>query len=58
MNPSGDAKTFYKTHPSREAREIAEQKAKEAREQLREKIGLPNVNRIMASKSDGSESRR
>jgi len=58
MNPSGDAKTFYKTHQSREARELAEQKAKEAREQLRDKLGLSEVNRIIASKSDAPSARR
>lgn len=58
MKPSGDAQTFYKTHQSIERRELAEQKAREAREKLSAILPLSDRNRIEASKSDGSMSRR
>ena len=55
MRPKPDASTYYKQQHTIEAREIAEQKAKEAREQLRDKIGLGEVNKHEAKNNSKRE---
>lgn len=44
MNKPLDAQTFYKTISSIEKRELAEQKAREAREKLKQHLPLGEVN--------------
>lgn len=51
MRPKPDASLYYKHQSARERRELAEQKAKEAREALRDKLGLGDKNRIEQQKA-------
>jgi hypothetical protein len=45
MRPKPDASIYYRQQHSIDRREFAEQKAREARELLKDKIGLNEVNR-------------